>query len=257
MSVYIESGFTGIAFPLSHPRICWNSIGRRATVSATSEAAGFAAVNAASPFTYSFWKPEVVPASFTMTLASAEPVAYIALAGHDLGAVGASFDVEVFVSGLWVAVATAIQPATNADLVVLCDQRDATAVRVTVSDAVPTIAVVAAGPVIEIPQQQYAAVGTPVDLANETEFFVNRTIGNAYVGRSVKRQRKVNRFPISNVPETWVRTVLQPFIEDAVSYPFFLAERPDGYPDAVSYRWETGDIQPERTGQANLMRFVL
>ena len=257
MSVVLESGFSGLVYPMTHPRICWNSIARRAVVSTDSEAAGFEAVNAASPFTYSFWRPEVLPASLTLTLPSAEPVAYIAFADHDLGSVGASLDIEVFASGLWVSVVAGLQPASDADLVVLCAERNATAVRVTVSGAVPTIAVIAAGPVIEVPQMQYADVGTPVDLSGETEYRTTRTIGNAYVGRSVKRQRNINRFPIANVTEGWVRSVLAPFIADAVSYPYFLAERPQDYPDAVSYRWQMEDIRPERTGRADLMRVRL
>lgn len=257
MSVFVEAGFEGINFNLKHPRICWNNIGRRATISASTAAEGFAAINAASPFTHSFWRPEATDSTFTMTLSQAEPVSYLAMSGHDLGEVGAQFDVELFVSGLWVSVSATISPQTDADLVVLFDQRIATAVRVTFSTATPTIAVIFAGDVIEVPLQQYANVGTPVDLASETDFMTNRSLRGAYVGRSVKRQRKVNEFPVSHVSEVWVRSVLAPFIEDAVFNPFFLAERPDGYADAVSYRWLDRDILPVRSGQNNLMSFTL
>lgn len=257
MSVYIESGFSGISYDLKHPRICWNSIGRRATIVASTETAGFEATNAASPFTYSSWRPETAESTFTMSLSTAEPVSYFAMAGHDLGSVGTLFDVELFVDGLWVSVSNTIAPTTDVDLVVLFDQRNATAVRVNFSIAAPTIAVIFAGDVIEIPQPQYASVGTPVDLASETEFMTNRAMRGAYVGRSKKRQRKRNDFPVSHVTEVWVRSVLSPFIEDAVSNPFFLVERPEGYPDAVSYRWLDRDILPERSGQKNLMSFTI
>jgi hypothetical protein len=86
MSVFIEPGFTGSVAPINNPRI--GAFPASGTVTATSEAVGFEAANAASDLTYRAWRPTALPATWTQTFASAQSVSYVGLAAHNLASRG-------------------------------------------------------------------------------------------------------------------------------------------------------------------------
>ena len=85
MTCVIDVGFLGDNYGLEYPRIGWQR--RGGSYAASTEAAGFAAVNAGTPRTDSFWKPTSLPgalATWTQTFNSNRTIGYIGIAVHDL-----------------------------------------------------------------------------------------------------------------------------------------------------------------------------
>lgn len=258
MSVFIEAGFSGQAYDLNHPRLCWNSIARRATVTASTEEAGFEAINAASPFTYSAWKPTAVVATYDMVLPAPEAISYVAFSSHTFGTSGCTIQIQrPNGSGGWINTGPSIQPDNDEDIVVLLSSRDLASLRIRMTGAVGSVAVIAAGDVIELPQMVYAGAPTPIHLARVTEFDTNRTVNGQWVGRTVKRRKNENEFKLEHVTEAWVNTVLDPFIENVQEYPYFLVEQPAKHPQALSYRWRDEPIVPRRMGIRDYMEVDL
>lgn len=259
MSAYFAAGFAGNDFPLTHPVIAWNNIARRATIAVSTEETGREGINAASPFTYDTWKPTAVSATYQLTLPAAENIAAMCIDTHDLGTAGTTVQFQVTDGGAgWDDVGPAISPTTDAPIMLLFARQATDDVRLVFTGAIPTIAVIHVSDVIELPTRVYAGVGTPIDLANTAEALNTESAGGQFLGRSIQRVTQDNNVPVRHLAEPYVRATLAPLIADAREYPYFLAERPLAYPDAVSYRWRRGlGIQPERMGVSNLMQVTL
>lgn len=256
MSVVIETGHTGNTYNLKSPRIGWNSTGKRGTVSESSEATGYAATNAVNPMTYSYWRPSAMPATFEIRTDSPESISYCGIAGHDLGTVGATVYFEVYQAGAWVEIANTT-PADDGAIMFLCDTVSVSRARIRITGGTaPTIAVVAFGAALEMPQMVYSGY-SPIDLAVSATLKTNVTNTGQFAGRTVERVGARNQISIRHLTETWVRANLKEFIEEARERPFFIAERPDGYPDAVDYCFTEASIIPERSGPKNYMTVVL
>lgn len=258
MSIHLEADFVGDEWPLTHPRICGMSVVGAGTIAVTNEQAGFEGVNAADPRGTSFWKPSAVPANFQVTMAADVSVSYFAIYGHDLGTVGGSVTLQKS-NGLggFEDVSAAITPASNDPLIFLCKPFESSLFRLVFAGAIPTIGVIYIGKAIEVPVRAYTSIGTPANLARKTEFTNNRATKGAFMGRSIKRQLNMSALPIEHVTEYWVQNTLDPFIQDAISNPYFVAENPHQYPAAVQYKWTSGDIIPERLGLKNLMKVTV
>lgn len=253
--IYFESGITGNA-----PRIGWNNAMRRGTVTASSEEVGFEVENIASPFEYNYWQGTSATFDWVrLQLSSAETINAVCIQEHNLGTLGTSVRLQIpDGGGGWTPVGPLVSPTDDEPIVVLLSDRSLDDMRVAFTGASPTIAVMYLCEVLELPQNVYAGVGTPVNMARNTTYQTTQTVSGKWVGRTIQRQRNYNDFPVKHLTETWVQTNLDPFIEDARSYPYFLCERPEDYPNALSYRWRESDILPSRMGVGgNLMEVTL
>lgn len=255
MGVVIETGHTGF-YGINHPRIGWNSTGKRGAVVVSTEATGYAGVNAVDPMTYNSWKPTAMPATFEITTPTAETINYCGIAGHNLGSTGCTVIFETYEGIVWVEKAR-VTPANDAAIMFLCDDVSTAFARIRITGTLtPNVSVVAFGEAIELPRRTYQGY-TPVDLAHTVEFKTNRTNGGQFAGRSIKRTGAQTQFTVSNLEESYVRANLLDWFAEARTRPFFLAERPGGYPDAVDYVFTEQEIQPQRTGPRNLMSITI
>lgn len=258
--IYFEAGVTG-TYGANNPRVLWNSATRRGTISASSEAAGFAAVNALSPYEYSYWQATSTAAqTLTLTLSPAETINAIGISQHNLGSTGATVQVQIDTGGGFASVGPAVAPTTDAEIVILLADRSATGVRLSISggSAAPRIAVFYACQALEFPQRVYVDQGAPANMSRRTQFRTNETIAGKWSGRSIKRQRNQVDVPLMHISESWILANADPFFADARSYPYFLCPRPAGYPQDVQYKWMSSDIVPSRMGTGgNLMEFTL
>lgn len=255
--IFLETGFRSVYGP-NHPRVAFNSATRRGTTTASSEATGFEAVNAASPFEYNYWKPTSTGTEWLKTsLSTAETINAVCIAAHNLGTVGATVQVQI-TDGVWDDVGPAVSPEDDEPIAILLNDRDLTDIRIEVTGAsdIPRIGVVYFCETLEFPQRAYVSQETPYNLAQNTEFKNNRTIAGKWAGRSIKRQRRMSDLPIRHLREPWVESNMTGFIEDAVSYPYFLMPRPYDYPKNVGYKWAKGDIRPVRMGVSGDMMEV-
>jgi len=253
MSVYIATGFTGTTYPLSHGRVCWNAYS--GTVTATTEAAGFAASNAATVRTDSAWRPTAATGTWTLTFGSAQPVSFIGIAKHDLGTQNATIAIEYDAAGgseVWAAFAGlgAVQPADDAPLLFLvpATSSDAVRVRITAADAAPTISVVRVGEADEWPRP-FVWTGQPITEGDRISFDNTMSLTGNWLGRSIASDGLSFDLQMNNAPESWRRGDFAAFKayangEDAA---FFIAARPTAdYLAEVAYAWAADIVTASR-----------
>ena len=255
--IYFETGFVGTTYDLEYPRVLWNSICRRGTVAGSTEATGFEAVNAATATTYDKWTPTALPATWTLTFDATENISAIAIDTHTLGTSGATVTVQEWTGSAWADVVEGT-PADDEPIAFLFTRRSTDRIRLSFTGStVPSVAVIHCSDALELPQRVYMGAATPIDMALQTEFETNQTAQGQYTGRSIIRVKNKNKFKIAHLRETYVRATLFPFIKDARTFPYFLLERPQTRPTALSYRWMDGDIVPARMGSVDFMEVDL
>lgn len=256
--IYFESGATG-TYGTNYPRIGWNSITRRGTISASTEATGYPATNAASPFEYSYWQATSTAAqSLTLTF-TAEDVNFVGIAAHNLGTAGATVQVQNN-PGSWTTIGPTMAPTDDSPIGVILTDRTMTQIRLNISGmtVAPYIGVFYVCEVLEFPVKTYAGQGSPANMARSTEYMTNETLAGKYTGRSIKRQRNRVDVPVRHFSETWAAANFDDFAEDARSYPYFLMPRPADYPKDIQFKWSQSDLVPERMGiGGNLMQVTI
>lgn len=255
--IYFEADYVGETYDLEHPRILWNSVTRRGTVAASSEATGFEAVNAATATEFDEWSPAAMPANWTLTFDTTETVNAIGIQQHTIGSSGATVIVQEWNGSAWVDVVQAA-PDDDEPIAFLFRARSTDRIRLSFTgSASPKIGVLVCCEAIEIPQRVYMGAATPIDMALETSFATNMSTGGRYMGRSILYAKNENGFSVQHLTEAYVRRTLMAFIKDARTHPYFLLERPYTRPTALSYRWRDDDIRPERMGILSLMQVSL
>ncbi len=255
--IYFETDYVGEVYDLEHPRILWNSISRRSSIAASTEAAGFEAVNAATATEWDEWKPTAMPATWTLTFDENEPISAVAIQKHTLGTSGTTVAIQERIGGVWTDIVSAT-PEDDEPIAFLFELRNEDRIRVSLSGAtIPSIAVIHCSEALEIPQRVYMGAPTPIDMALVTEFDNNQSTDGQFLGRSIRVSKNENEFNIQHLTEYWVRETFMPFIKDAREYPYFLLERPYSRPTALSYRIRASDIRPERMGIKSLMQVAV
>lgn len=252
MSVVIETGFTGNTYPLTHGRVCWE---RRTggTISATTEASGFAAVNAGNIRTDSAWRPTGTTLErWERAFGNAQNVSFLGIAKHDIGTQLGTVDVQVQLagSGTWTTIAgSSTSPTDNNPLLFLFETVSVDAIRIRVSGlaAAPTIGVIACGVADEWPQR-FRWTGTPITEGDQTSFENNVTNTGAWVGRSRRSDGLAFELTMNHASETWRAGDFADFKEyvNGDEAAFFIASWPGKYPKEVSFAWPERVVTAER-----------
>ena len=244
MSVVIAGGFTGIAYDLSHPRVCWRRL--TGTVAASSAAAGFAAANANTARTDTFWKPTVINATWELDFGGAQNVSYCGIASHTIGSTGCAVSFQTWNGSTWDTVATTT-PVDDGPILFLCATRNVSRARISITTGTaPVVGVVFFGAATEWPRKAVYAPSVSMQRAKVTEYSTNTTEGGQWAGRSIVRRYTTPKMQVDNLPETWITSDLDAFAAYAEGEPFFVCDKPGSYPDSVAYAWSQGDIVPER-----------
>lgn len=237
--------------PLNRARILWDNILEGATFTGTSERDGFEASNAKATDTNSWWWPAVA-GTLTMTFAAPAVISAVGIGAHSLGTDNAGATLQGLVGGVWVTLHPEIEPDDNEAIMLMFRRVTATAIRITL-DAAARIGVVYAGVELIMPQMVYTAA-PPLRLVLSTAYETNKSQTGQFMGRSIIANARPFNPTWAHLAEPWVRSEFYPFILGARREPFFVALRPDGYPDDVGYVWTSGDIVPQRMGLKNFMQ---
>lgn len=256
--IYIASGFTGNAYPLSHPRIGWDRI--TGTATASGSAAGFAAANANTTRTDSFWRPTGSPAWWRIDAGAPVNVNYLGIAAHDIGTQDATVAIQRSTDGTtWTGLGLTVEPVDDSPIFVLFGTLSFRYWRivVTYSGTAPTIGTIAFGEVMEFPRPAVYAPSVSFERAKRTSFDVNISDGGQWLGRTKVRQSLAPTMQVNNLSETWIASTFDEFATYAEDQPFFIADRPGDYPASCSYAWSLTDIIPERqTAKASISHSV-
>jgi hypothetical protein len=233
MSVVIESGFTGNSEPIDQPRICFDvpSI----TASATSTAAGSDVSWLTDGETWSVWEGGSTSQTITLSFTAGQ-VSYAGIAAHNLGSTGAT--VQLRAGG---ATISTHNPTDDSAILFLFSNRVASSVQFVISGgfAVPQIAVALAGEALELPRLS-VFTGLPISESKQVRYRHNQSIRGDVLGRAVEGAELRFDVTVQNLPETFRAAAgditWKGFIDYVDSFgPFFIAAKPESYPDDVAY----------------------
>jgi hypothetical protein len=246
--IVIEAGFTGVAEPLTQPRLAAFPVAGTAVVS--SEVTGFEGLNAKDMPTYTFWRPSSVPATWELDFAAAADVSYIGLAAHDCGTVGATVQAQRWSGSAWVTMATHL-PSDNSPILFLLALRNLDRIRLRFTGAVPTVGVIWAGAVTELPRKARFVGGVPFDEATQSTFADTISDGGHVIDRFETRRAQPCSMQVEHLPEAWCAANIPALRAHMAIRPIFMADRPQDYPKSVVFGMVPEPLRAERA-MANL-----
>lgn len=88
----------------------------------------------------------------------------------------------------------------------------------------------------------------PPRFARRDEIYNNISQGGKFLGRSLVRTGVTGTLNMTDIPEGYMRTDIDPFITASRTQGWFLLWNPADYPDEAAYCWTTGTPMPEQTG---------
>lgn len=253
--IVIQTGYSPTR-PLTQARICYDTITRDGSLSASGEQVGFEADAAVNSLTYESWKPDALPATWRIDAGSAVDVDYVAIASHTLGTDGATVKVQRSDNDAdWTDVTDAtVTPTDDSPILFLFTSESHRYWRIHVSGStVPTIGVVYIGEELAMTRPIYGG-HSPLDMSRNTVVRPMKSERGQFLGRSIVRTGFSTGYSWTNLDPTFYRNEFDPFVESARSYPFFIAWRPSGFLNDVGYVWTTSDIKPTNSGVRGFMQ---
>lgn len=225
------------------PKIGYDNLFERGTVTATSAHADYPVANAFDGFTDDFWRPNGTGTQrLSVALGVATPANYVALAACDLAAQGVTVRVQGSADGVtWTNVSDEIVPADDSPLMVCFTQAAHAhwALRFTVpAGKTVHIGVAHIGVALELPIGFFVGYAPP-KLNPQVTYLNSNSDSGKFIGRSIIREGINDQLSLSHVSPEWVRQHWVPFAAYARRKPFFLAWYPSKYPDDVAYVWTT------------------
>ena len=255
--IQIETGFTGTLYPLTTPRIAAYPVA--GTVTASTEAAGFAADNANNELTWTFWQPTAVPATWQLSFTSGA-VSYCGIAAHDIGTTGGTVALQEWDGAAWVTVKSHT-PTDDGPILFLFEARTADRMRIRVTNAIPTIGVIWFGDVLELPLRCQWTGSVPFNEATTSVYTDNVSDGGHVLERFATRRAGVCAMSVQNLSEAWVAANLPALQAHMGALPVFMADRPEAYPKSVVFGMQQEPLRAERSrpvlGAARSMAFSI
>ena len=219
------------------------------TISASSEAAGFAAVNVKSRLTHSGWKPAASGAQYLNVTASAgKAVDYIGLAAHTLASKAAVIDLEYSDDGAsWTSILGGYAPISDAPFLLLFAAQERLRYRLAVTPGgaeLPTVGVVMLGARLALQRGIYVG-HRPAPFNRKNRFNIDLSEGGQILGRAVVRQANETEVDLRRITPAWERAYLAPFLRAAEEQPFFfLWNTDDRYKGEVMFAELTNEPEP-------------
>jgi hypothetical protein len=254
--IVIETGFTGTAYPLTNPRIAAFPIS--GTVTASTEAAGFAGTNANNELTWTYWKPTAVPATWQLSFTSTA-ISYCAIAAHNIGTVGGTVQVQKYDGVSSYTAVASHTPTDDGPIVFLFAPVTSDRIRIRVTNAIPTIGVVWFGPILELPQKCQWTGSAPFNEALTSVYTENVSDGGHVMDRFATRKAGACAMEVQNISETWAAANIPALQAHMGALPVFMADRPSVYPKSVVYGLQQEPLQSPRArpvlGAARTLNF--
>lgn len=240
--------------PLSNARIGYKTLWRAdgASVSASSEQAGFPVSSTTNELTYEFWRPQTLPASWDLNLTTPGVANYLGIASHSLD--GSKIKLQVN-NGGWQDITQFFLVDDKTPIMILFDRVTSTQFRILIEDGeIPSIGVVFIGETLEMQRPIYGG-HSPINLSRQTTISGNISERGQWLGRSLVREGVETSFSFENLTAEWYRENFDPFAEYATQAfgTFFIAWRPIKYPKEVGYCWTNSDIKPNNSSKRDLM----
>jgi len=112
---------------------------------------------------------------------------------------------------------------------------------------IPSIGVVFIGAALAMERMLYGG-HSPLDLSRTTVIRPHQSERGQFLGRRIVRGGLHADFSWQHLTPDFYRSEFEPFVADALEFPFFLAWRPSTFTESVGYVWTGQDISPTNMG---------
>lgn len=236
MTTIIAPSHLGTAYPLDHPRICYDVVA--ATYVASNSAPGADPAWLGDGETWSIWKADASTVTVGLSFSGATDISYLGLAAHTLDLAGSTIDVEFNTgSGFVPSGLPSVTPEDDSAILWLFDPIAVEDVRllITGTDA-PQIAVAQAGLAMELPRQA-TYTGLPISESNQITYRNSKAVRGGILNRVVQGAELAFDMEVANLSEEWRRgDDWQGFVDHVTDgKPFFVAPRPNKYPEDLAF----------------------
>lgn len=231
-------------YPLSNARILYDNLFDNAI---TNIVAGQGLTN---PNTFERWVVAGAVQIMTVIADDNKSIDSIAIGAHNLGSMGATIQVlTAATEGGAFTSRGIITPTTDKSILILLNaQISVKIIRLVVTNGDGSeIGVLYAGVSLAMERPIFGG-HAPIYLNAETTYSNNASETGNWLGRTIVRNGYSTSYKWQFLNDEWYRDNFEPFVVIARKKPFFIAWRPDIYPDEVAYCWLTGDPKPTNRG---------
>lgn len=201
------------------------------TITATTAATGYTAAAADNSLTYERYKPASVPASWAYDRGGAVVCDCACIGAHTLGTSGATVALQAFVGASWTTIAS-VTPEDDMPIMFIFAPVIAQEWRVYITTAAAEIGVVKFGQALQMPQiVDYGH--TPLHMARRVVLTTNGSETGETLGRSLRRTSLATSFSWRNITDAWTREVWRSVQTAIATEPFFIAWRPETWPEVA------------------------
>jgi hypothetical protein len=231
-----------------YPVICANSLVTSSNIATTTEESDFPATNLANPSTSLKWRATDTATVYITVTAASETVDYFCVARHNFSSIGATLTLET--SGAVVIVADFTVPNDGPLIIRFPTQTLSSGIRLKIANATdqPEAAYVSLGQVLVLQRKVYVG-HEPITMSRVTNAVSALSESGEYQGRFILGQHSASEIAIQNLTPSYVRSYLDPFLEDALTNPFFFAWRPSSYPLETALCWFPSGSHPRPINQ--------
>ncbi len=246
--LYLTQEASNTIWPLTHARIGYKNLITKDNISGPAGEDNFPIESMALKITTEMYKPSTANAVVNVDLGFAQDVNYFGLVGRNMGIVKLEYSFN------------------NIDFVEVYEKDDGSSVismglftlqtaqywRFTFTGAGQEIITVFLGVTLDMMRPIYGG-HTPLDLSRKTAMRPRLSETAQFMGITIQRQGFGTSYDWTNLTASWVREQFKPFIFAARTQPYFIAWRPETFPDEVGYVWTMSDIAPQNMGTRDLM----
>ena len=210
------------------------------------------------PNTYERYPVQSGATSVRFQLSTPAEINYFALAAHNLGThdggVAIAVKYATSIGGALTSVYSSTLTNDNALMVLLSGLEGVNVAEIGLSFNTSSfgaeLGVFYVGTTLEMQRSIYGG-HSPADLSQKTTYQSTMSESGQFLGRTVTRRGSETSFSWRHLSPDWYRDNFQPFVESAVTKPFFIQWKPSLYPEETAYGFTTGDIKPSNMGGGN------
>ena len=241
-------------FPLNHPRIGYKSIATTSNVTASTAAAGFPASGAVNSLTYESWRPETLPATWTVDAGASVDSDYVGIGNHSFAIDRCSIQVQYSTDDITWVTFKELSPGTG-DALMFVSESTITARywRINITGTTPpTVGVIYIGEALAMQRGIYGG-HAPITLSRTSKTIGNISDGGNILGVTKIRTGNQSSYEFKNLSAQWYRYYFDPFAKLMTTRGFFVAWNPREFPFEVGYGISKSEVSPTNTGQRDLM----
>jgi len=226
------------SYTLDNPIICANSLVTGGNVTTDTEESANPASNMGNPSTSLKWRAGNT-ATVYIAVSATSDYDYFCVARHNFHEVQATLTLQSRTgSNPYTDVIEDFTVDNDGPLILRFPTQSAGDVRLKIAGATdqPEAAVVTVGAVLILQRRIYVG-HEPITMARRTNSVAASSESGEFLGRIILGQDSESEIALENLTASFVRDSLDPWMQDALSNPFFVAWRPDTYPLETAMAW--------------------